>query len=371
MLKHSFISICVMAVLFSCSKNATSPLVDKDATAETVVLWAKLVHTLGDSIILVGHQDDLAYGHGWYGEAGRSDFKDITGEYPQLVGWELGNVEFELPQNLDSVIFADMKRYISETYARGGISTLSWHAWNIATGNDAWDCKQDTVVRSVLEGGIHHAEFLTRLDKVAAFFSDLKTENGQLIPVVFRMYHEHNGSWFWWGQSQCTPQEYKQLWEMTVNYLRNTKGVHNLLYAYSPNTVKDEAEYLERYPGNNLVDIVAFDCYSFAKTSVELSVFQEDMQRNLEIVTKIATDSAKLAAVGETGWESVPDSTFYSHTVASLLKPYKGKIAWVLLWRNAWKPTMPLHYYMPYKGNAGAEGFKNFVEEMGRKRQDN
>jgi mannan endo-1,4-beta-mannosidase len=338
--------------------------VDKNATSETVVLWAKLASTLKGNTILVGHQDDLAYGHGWYGEAGRSDFKDITGKYPQLVGWELGNVELDLPQNLDSVIFTDMKRYILETSARGGISTVSWHAWNIATGNDAWDCAQDTVVRSVLEGGVHHTEFLARLDKVAAFFADLKTKSGQTIPVVFRMFHEHTGGWFWWGNKQCTPQEYKQLWQMTVNYLRDTKGVHNLLYAYSPNMVADEAEYLERYPGNDFVDILAFDCYSFAKNSAELSAFRADMERNLDIVTKIATDSVKLAVVGETGWESVPDSTFYSHTVAPLLEPYKGKIAWVLLWRNAWKPDMAHHYYMPYKGNAGAEDFKEFVKIM-------
>ncbi len=77
------------------------------------------------------------------------------------------------------------------------------------------------------------------------------------------MYHEHTGAWFWWGGSeQCTPEEYKQLWTMTVDHLRNKKNVHNLLYAYSPSETKDETEFLERYPGDEYVDIVGYDCYA-------------------------------------------------------------------------------------------------------------
>jgi mannan endo-1,4-beta-mannosidase len=42
--------------------------------------------------ILFGHQDDLAYGIGWKSIAGESDVKRITGSYPALFGWELGNI---------------------------------------------------------------------------------------------------------------------------------------------------------------------------------------------------------------------------------------------------------------------------------------
>ena len=106
----------------------------------------------------------------------------------------------------------------------------------------------------------------------------VKDDKGTLIPVVFRMYHEHTGAWFWWGSKQCTPEEYKQLWIMTVEYLRDKKNVHNLLYAYSPSETKNEAEYLERYPGDEYVDIVGYDCYVPGKDSEAVAKYKEAME---------------------------------------------------------------------------------------------
>jgi mannan endo-1,4-beta-mannosidase len=37
---------------------------------------------------MFGHQDDLAYGVGWKYEPGRSDIKDVTGDYPAVYGFE-------------------------------------------------------------------------------------------------------------------------------------------------------------------------------------------------------------------------------------------------------------------------------------------
>lgn len=94
--------------------------VDKDVTTETVELYNRLFKLM-DKGIMVGHQDALAYGHSWYKESGRSDVKDVAGDYPAVVGWELGHVEIGGAEfNLDSVYFSDMKQYIKETYKRGG-----------------------------------------------------------------------------------------------------------------------------------------------------------------------------------------------------------------------------------------------------------
>ena len=46
-----------------------------------------------------------------------------------------------------------------------------------------------------------------------------------------------------------------------VNYLQ-AKGVHNLLYVYSPNgPIDNESDYLSRYPGDAYVDVLGFDYY--------------------------------------------------------------------------------------------------------------
>ena len=52
------------------------------------------------------------------------------------------------------------------------------------------------------------------------------THLGVKIPVLFRPWHEHSGSWFWWGEKLCTPEEYKALWHMTVDTLQALSLIH-------------------------------------------------------------------------------------------------------------------------------------------------
>lgn len=357
------LALCMaLAMLASCTQKKENTYkytaIDKDATHETVHLYNRLFQLM-DKGIMVAHQDALAYGHDWYKEQDRSDVKDTAGDYPAVVGWELGHIELGNEYNLDSVYFSDMKRYIKETYKRGGITTASWHGDNIMTGNTAWDCAQDSVVRSILPNGSNHSKFLTWLDRVGDFFLDLKDGQGKYIPVVFRMYHEHTGGWFWWGNKQCTPDEYKQLWRMTVDYLRNEKNVHNLLYAYSPSETKDMEEFLERYPGDEYVDILGFDCYASLQNDSTLAKYQEAMHRNLKTVTDYAQSSGKLPIVGETGLQTIPNAGYFDEILYPVISQYK--ISWVLFWRNSWEPYMRNAYFVPYEGHQAAPAFKEFT----------
>lgn len=354
--------LAVVCVIISCTPKeeiVNLQPIDKNATKETEELYNRL-YDLQSRGIMVGHQDALAYGHGWYKEQGRSDIKGIAGDYPAVVGWELGHIELNAEYNLDSVYFSDMRNYIVETHKRGGITTASWHVDNIATRNTSWDCAQDTVVSSILEGGLHHEEYLLWIDRLGDFFLNLKDEAGELIPVVLRMYHEHTGGWFWWGNKQCTPEEYKQLWVMTVEYLRDKKNVHNLLYAYSTATVKSEKEFFERYPGDDYVDIVGYDCYTTNEKEV-LEDYIKDMEFNLKVVTEHANKASKIAIIGETGMESIPNNTYFSEIVYPIISQYN--ISWILFWRNAWEAEKPNHYYVPFKEHPAAGDFKKFISQ--------
>lgn len=359
-MKNKMFILSWLFLFLACqSQNVMKTPIDQNASQATVALYNRLFKLL-DHGIMVAHQDAMAYGHSWYKESGRSDVKDVTGDYPAVVGWELGHIEIGADYNLDSVYFSDMKRYIRETYDRGGITTASWHGDNIVTGNTSWDCEQDYVVKSIIPGGENHEKYLLWLDRLADFFLDLKNANGNLIPVVFRMYHEHTGAWFWWGSKQCTPNEYKQLWRMTVNYLRDKKNVHNLLYCYSPSQVLNKEEYLERYPGDEYVDMLAYDCYVYGDDKKEaLKKYQEAMRLNLKIITDYASQSGKIAAIGETGMESIPVSTYFTQAVYPVISEYR--ISWILFWRNAWEPDKPDHFYVPYEGHSSAEDFREFV----------
>src|SRR5436190_273757 len=87
--------------------------IDKKATKETVTLYNNLKKLLNKGI-MYGHQDDLAYGVGWKDDAstdssGKSDVKELTGDYPAVYGFELGRLEIDQTVNIDSVPFDKWK----------------------------------------------------------------------------------------------------------------------------------------------------------------------------------------------------------------------------------------------------------------------
>src|SRR4051812_17685721 len=67
---------------------------DKKATQETINLYNNLKKVLSKGV-MIGHQDDLAYGVNWKYENGCSDIKDETGDYPAVMGFELGRLELD------------------------------------------------------------------------------------------------------------------------------------------------------------------------------------------------------------------------------------------------------------------------------------
>jgi mannan endo-1,4-beta-mannosidase len=85
----------------------------------------------------------------------------------------------------------------------------------------AWDVSSKEVVASILPGGKNHELFNTWLERLALFFISLKDDKGTPIPFIFRPYHEHSGSFFWWGTNICTDQEYSALWRYTVDFMQN------------------------------------------------------------------------------------------------------------------------------------------------------
>jgi hypothetical protein len=101
--------------------------------------------------------------------------------------------------------------------------------------------------------------------------------------VLFRPFHEHTGGWFWWGNKTTPDAEYKALFRYTADYLKNRKKVHNLLYVYNTGTEFANAqEYLNRYPGDDVIDILSFDTYQWGDASANRS-FVEGMDMRLSI----------------------------------------------------------------------------------------
>jgi hypothetical protein len=327
----------------------------KYATSETINLYRNL-KKIAKTGFMFGHQDDLAYGVGWKYENGRSDIKDVTGDYPAVYGWELGHLEIDKPHNLDSVPFDRMQQLIRQGYERGGVITISWHLNNPLTGKTAWNPEPGTVA-SILPAGEKHDLYKSWLDKIAVFMNGLRGSGGEFIPVIFRPFHELNGSWFWWGGKNCTPDEFKKLWIFTASYLRDEKKLHHLLYAYNTDRFSSREEYLEKYPGDEWVDVIGFDIY---QRNTPNEKFIGDLDKMLSTLVDIAAEKNKISALTEFGG-NFSDSTWWTGTFAKGIG--KHKISWVLGWRNAGrKPGGEFEAYVPYKGHVSENDFISFYE---------
>ena len=341
----------IVFAAFSAACSDTTPLpADPQATPETRALYRNLFR-IADEGVMFGHQDDALYGHDWKYEEGRSDVRECCGDYPAVFGWELGGLETGADRSIDDVPFAEITRLLCAAYGRGAVNTVSWHPQNPESGASAWDGKTSTAVSSILPGGANHAQFRLWLDRLAGFFVGLKSADGTCAPVLFRPFHEHTGNGFWWGKGNCTAEEYIALWRFTLEYLRDTKGVHNLLYVYSPDIVSSQDNYLEFWPGDAYVDILGLDAYDRSSWAIETNGL-----RLMRLLKHIAYLKNKPFAFTETGLENnTSQSKWWTEKLSKAIAGIP--VAYVLVWRN--KDTN--HFFGPYPGCVSEEDFKTFV----------
>jgi mannan endo-1,4-beta-mannosidase len=336
-MKTLILAFILMAfALFSFGQKLPMPA-DKKATRETRALFQSLFE-LKNKGVMYGHQDDLMYGYNWWYEKDRSDTKDATGDYPGVAGFELGHLELGSERSLDSVSFSQITEQIKSHYKRGGVVTISWHfnnpltmqikdslsSWSHGT---AWDVSSKEVVSSILPGGKNNALFNTWLERLATFFTGLKDEKGIPIPFIFRPYHEHSGSFFWWGTNICTDQEYSSLWRYTVEYLRDKKNIHNILYAYNTDRVTSLEQYMRGYPGDDIIDMLSLDMYDRGEK------FGQELDAALGFVTKEAIARKKLTALSETG-ERRGMNKWWETVLLPVISKYP--VGYVLTWRNTY-----------------------------------
>ena len=332
-------------------------VVDGHATYQTKALFYNLRRLQGQAI-LFGQQDATQYGIGWHDEPNRSDSKSVCGANPAVYGWDVAEVVNATLRGRSVATDTTLRRHrqlVLDAYQRGGLNTFCWHMDNFVTGKNFYDTT--AVVPAILPGGAQHAAYLRALDIAAEYFKGLQTADGTAVPIIFRPFHEHTGSWFWWGRRHCTSVEFVQLWQFTIQYLRDTKQVHNLLFAYSPDRVPNLAAYFERYPGNAYVDVLGFDDYGdFDKiTTPNKGV------TTLAAIVAEARKRRKIPALTEAGLEKITAPNWYNDNLLGQLKsdPQARRIAYVMVWRNAHLG----HFYAPYPGHSSVPGFLKFYAD--------
>lgn len=355
-------------------------LVDDRASRETQELFIYLKEKMASKDVLFGQQHATDEGATLLEDSSRvgstdSEVKNAVGDYPAVFGWDTLSIDgYERP-GVEGDIEASIRNTVTSmktAHDLGSIIVLSMHPHNFVTGGTFNDISGD-VVNNILPGGEYNDKFNNWLDNIANVADQLKDDEGNSIPIIFRPFHEQNGSWFWWGASTTNTEQYTALYRYTVEYLRDNKEVNNILYAYSPNSSiqGDKESYLKTYPGDNYVDILGIDTYD-NKQNAGSETFLNGMIKDLDMIVSLAQEKNKIAAltefgyspqgINETGntldWYTKIFDTIQSNEQAS-------KIAYMLTWANF---GLPDNMFVPYRdvnGDLGGDhellpDFENF-----------
>lgn len=371
--------------------DKTLTMTDPDADDSAKALYAYLQGLTESDQVLFGHQNDVSRSVGTKDALG--DVHDVTGSVSgifgidslALFGSEAGGTDAK--SALENSI-----NYSKKAADNGAIVTLSAHMPNFTNAKikdngdgtyDFFDCNfneskdlSGDSLKKILPGGEKNKVFTAYLDTIAAYANKLQESN---IPVIFRPLHENTGGWFWWGTGN-TAESYKSLYAYTREYLES-KGVHNMLYVYSPNgPMETEEEYMSRYPGDAYVDILAFDYYNDFNTypaEADTSFF-DHLDQTCQVVSSIAKKHDKLAAISETGVRVMKENGSDNEGLLVKNNPVseaktgknwyeevnniakKNDMPYYLVWAN----FSDTNFYVPYKhtDTMGQEMINEFID---------
>lgn len=363
------LSLMLVSVFTQCTAQAPTgdkpeqhidvlSMVDRDATPETRALYANLwnVQHYGT---LFGHHDYAAYGVGWRDIPGKSDVKDVCGKYPAVFSTDLSGVEQQKEKNVNGIPVETLKKLIKEVHSRGGVIMMCWHQDNPKTGKMCIEDNTPCVSEILQDGSELNIKYKIWLDNIADFFTSLRDDNGKLIPVMFRMLHEHTQVWNWWGSSATTEEEFVSFWRFIVEYLRDEKGVHNLIYTISPQMDEDYASgtlarLQYRWPGDDYVDYIGMDCYHYTNTKA--------FNNNLFYLSQLCKTKTKPGGVTECGISEKRPLNYWSEQIMKPISEPGLFCSMVCTWRNESKT----HAHAPYPEDPSAPDFVKSSKECKR-----
>lgn len=272
--------------------------VNKNASKEAAELLHYLEKTAGHGIITGQHtqtnpMEEISY------------IKEVTGKTPKLRGFELlaysPNINekdageaclAEVYENRDT-----LKTAMKWAKESDGILTFSFHWFSPLGGRDKSFYAEHTdfdPANVLVEGTPEREAFYHDMKVIAGYLEEFK-EAG--IPILWRPFHESDGTWFWWGSKG--PEVARDLYLLMYDYYVNECHLDNLLWVWN-------CRLPEGYPGDAFVDIVSVDIYLPEYAPTDYAKEYEELIR--------ATSTNKVAALAEVGYMPDVDMLAESHT---------------------------------------------------------
>ena len=244
----------------SSSKSSSAKSKHKKATGleDTVTEGEKLTTGLKDALTAMSDEDGFLFGHHMTTYSGQyftdtdaindnSDVKNATGKFPLVYGFDFAKV-------IDDK--GDFVAHVKAAYKRGGVMSFMWLTPNPLNGQDSYNKTGNPCVELQAHGKAN-AQWLSYLDTISDFLEEIYP-----IPVVFRLFHEMTGWWYWWGTHTCATEDFIDAWQYTVDYLKETKGNDNLLMFYATSRIASDFTKYEQanvtaamtanYPGGEI-----------------------------------------------------------------------------------------------------------------------
>jgi mannan endo-1,4-beta-mannosidase len=188
---------------------------------------------------------------------------DLTGKFPAVFGSDFG---FSGGEDKDSVLGRPgMIEEAKRQYRNGAVIALCWH--EVRPTDDEPVSFRDSVQGKLTDfewnelltpGTDIYNRWVEQVDVVAGYIKQLQDAG---VPVLFRPYHEMNGSWFWWG-GRPGPTGSAALYRQLFDRYVHVHHLNNIIWVWNtdrPNpTTGKLADY---YPGAQYADVVAMDNY--------------------------------------------------------------------------------------------------------------
>lgn len=271
-------------------------LSNPNATESAKRLMAYLEETAGNGIITGQHTQTIPMNEITY-------IRENTGKEPMLRGFELlaysPNINYDdaSEECLDEVYRNRGTVDVAIDWAKtsGGIVTLTFHWYSPMGGRDKSFYTENTDFnpeRILTEGTPEREAFYSDMDVIA---EQLKRFRDEDIPILWRPFHEADGTWFWWGSKG--PVVASELYCLMYEYYTNVHHLNNLIWVWN-------CPVKEAYPGDEYVDIVSVDVYLEKRDATDYCADYERLIAN--------TSRNKVAALAEVGY--IPDIDMLERT---------------------------------------------------------
>lgn len=216
----------------------------------------ELLYDLSGRALLSGQHNQPVHGSAW-----TDRISALTGRVPAMWGGEIG---FSPPGTLDGIDHRGATVAEAVSWHRAGaVVTITWHA--VCPTDDEPVEFEGGILRDLDPADYDHvldptsalhARWAAQVDVAAGFLLQLQDAG---VPVLWRPYHEMNGTWFWWGGQ---PDRLKALWRQLFDRLVHVHRLRNLVWLWNPNAVYFDTPAVEPgYPGHDVVDALAVDVY--------------------------------------------------------------------------------------------------------------